>query len=709
MHCQSTNSTHLTNASSIPLINTLSDEKNGYDAERDWETAVAGLSGTAGHGFNKPVRDWRADNHPYDDFSDGRGTPTPDSFMRGYSRGPDGQPNIDPGTRGAGSLAGVDASLPRTPRVVPEVRLYEQKGPVDGPPGDPRLGERLSLDFKHDKDVSSLGSRSSEYGAGPSNAIGKDGELTPSNERRDPFSPRDSASLHPSTADSRRRSSELSPSWGEQAQQPSHWVQQKLQIHQSHRRERIDREGLDGDDDFYDDHSYEPSEEGWDEEGEMEEEEEEVNEIRFFQPAFLSEAALQLRDRVERSRQMKGGIAWVGSFTGKDIVTTIQSLMPAHTRLSAVDRRFALVAARSLQNQLWFVEVDWDIKPLRDSSEDVFRFMGEMEGMGAGAGEALNSELPSGLLTMATRCYSPSCTQDQRCYSPRCPFRTSPDSFLGYQEAPAPPTPRVDDRDDWAVNVDQYILNSLTDRQRSRQEIIRQAIQAELAYDADLSSLRSLYVDSLRRSNPPVIDPPYRMEQFIEEVFANFVELHEACQRVLESFTIRERESARRPLIESCGDIFLQAAAEFRGIYPEYLGNLPQAEARMKKEMEENTEFRLFCERVVREKDRRYDLKFLITRPSTQLQRYPATLEAILNATDSDHPDREFLVEALSSIQNLSAISQLKLFHASRGRGPAGKMQWYDLVPQQVRKDMSKGEQKRQMYVCDQVEARLTV
>jgi hypothetical protein len=51
------------------------------------------------------------------------------------------------------------------------------------------------------------------------------------------------------------------------------------------------------------------------------------------------------------------------------------------------------IMAQSLQNQLWFVEVDWDIKPLRDSSEDVFRFMSEMEGMG----EGLTSELPSGL------------------------------------------------------------------------------------------------------------------------------------------------------------------------------------------------------------------------------------------------------------------------------------------------------------------------
>ena len=83
-------------------------------------------------------------------------------------------------------------------------------------------------------------------------------------------------------------------------------------------------------------------------------------------------------------------------------------------------------------------------------------------------------------------------------------------------------------------------------------------------------------------------------------------------------------------------------------------------------------------------------------------------LEAILNATEPDDPDLDFLVEALSSIQNLSAISHLKLFHASKGRGPAGKMQWYDLIPEDQRKLIKKSEQKRQMYAELQEEGQLT-
>lgn len=91
--------------------------------------------------------------------------------------------------------------------------------------------------------------------------------------------------------------SALSSSWQTQQHPPASWVQAKLQIHQGGEQEE------------------EELEDEWDEQ--------EVEEIHFFQPALLSEAAVQLRDRVERGRHLKGGIAWVGSFTGRDLVVCL--------------------------------------------------------------------------------------------------------------------------------------------------------------------------------------------------------------------------------------------------------------------------------------------------------------------------------------------------------------------------------------------------
>jgi hypothetical protein len=302
--------------------------------------------------------------------------------------------------------------------------------------------------------------------------------------------------------------------------------------------------------------------------------------------------------------------------------------------------------------------------------------MGEMEGM--------ESELPKGLMTMATRCYSPSCPGDNRCYASRCPYRTAPATFL--YEAPQPVR---EPKRGWQEEVDP--LHRLSSHQVDRQTIIRQAIQSEIQYEADLTAMEKLFIIGLGQED---VIPYHRLDGFLSDVFGNAMELREACRRILDNFSIRQRE--QHPLIRTVGDIFLEAATDFRLIYPEYTGNVPSAELVIRKELDENPQFRLFNERVVRE-DRRRDIKYLVARPTNQLQRYPALLEAILNATEEEDPDRDFLVEALSSIRNLSAISQLKVFHGSKGRGVAGKKQWYDLVPEEMRRDLPKKEQKRQM------------
>jgi hypothetical protein len=91
--------------------------------------------------------------------------------------------------------------------------------------------------------------------------------------------------------------------WAEDSS--SRWVQTKLLLHQS-------QGGGYYDDELYDE--YDESNEGH--------EVDEVNEIRFFNPAFLSETAVQLRDRVARGNHVKGGITWVGTFTGRDLVVS---------------------------------------------------------------------------------------------------------------------------------------------------------------------------------------------------------------------------------------------------------------------------------------------------------------------------------------------------------------------------------------------------
>jgi len=78
------------------------------------------------------------------------------------------------------------------------------------------------------------------------------------------------------------------------------------------------------------------------------------------------------------------------------------------------DRRVALRIARTLENQLFFVNVDWGMRELQDGVEDVYTF-GEA---GSIVGRA---ELPTGINTMLTRCYSAICEEGVVCYSYTCP------------------------------------------------------------------------------------------------------------------------------------------------------------------------------------------------------------------------------------------------------------------------------------------------
>lgn len=75
------------------------------------------------------------------------------------------------------------------------------------------------------------------------------------------------------------------------------------------------------------------------------------------------------------------------------------------------------------------------------------------------------------------------------------------------------------------------------------------------------------------------------------------------------------------------------------------------------------------------------------------------TLEAILKETTEGNPDAEFLTEAIEAIKKLQTIAQLWTFQSAMGKGPTGKLEWHNLVSEEVRNSLSKQEAKRQKCV----------
>jgi hypothetical protein len=166
-------------------------------------------------------------------------------------------------------------------------------------------------------------------------------------------------------------------------------------------------------------------------------------------------------------------------------------------------------------------------------------------------------------------------------------------------------------RESWIKTVPREVIVSLPDSEINRQtyatvyacsfffsahfhlRIIHKLISKEEQYLQDLDIVESVFIRPLRAAKPAVM-PPNKLEDFIDEVFGNILDLRECNRRLLEVVYVRQREQA--PVIQRIGDIFLDAATEFRLAYPIYVGHHPLAEKRMKEELEVNPAFRLFVE-----------------------------------------------------------------------------------------------------------------
>ena len=102
-----------------------------------------------------------------------------------------------------------------------------------------------------------------------------------------------------------------------------------------------------------------------------------------------------------------------------------------------------------------------------------------------------------------------------------------------------------------------------------------------------------MYVAPLREMDPPII-PRDRLEQFIQEVFHNYAELHAHHRRMLEK--LHEIQRDEHPVIRSITAAIYDAVLNFREAYMEYIPNYPIAAYRIDDEMSNNADFKDFVE-----------------------------------------------------------------------------------------------------------------
>ena len=272
-------------------------------------------------------------------------------------------------------------------------------------------------------------------------------------------------------------------------------------------------------------------------------------------PALLSRVAEAFRARVVLADTVKDGLTYKNAFDGRQAVDKIAYI------IKTTDRNLALLLGRALDAQKYFHAVTYDHR-LRDSASDVYQFRtrvgtpfhsgellsppvtspssqgtntpnpDERPDLTSESGSPLHDAsaesdpgkqldastitgdpstdaaedvlLPTGVFTLLTDCYSPTCSRDRLCYSIICPRRLEQQSRLNMKPLPGLGIKRqlsresIGDLDNaepgllWIHTVSKEIVDSVSDQEKRRQEAINEVIYTERDFVRDMEYLRDV-------------------------------------------------------------------------------------------------------------------------------------------------------------------------------------------------------------------------
>ncbi|KAJ1306998.1 hypothetical protein OPQ81_007978 [Rhizoctonia solani] len=432
-------------------------------------------------------------------------------------------------------------------------------------------------------------------------------------------------------------------------------------------------------------------------------------------PALLSRVADAFRQRIPLNDHTKDGLTYPASFTGREAVELISYI------IKTSDRNLALLLGRALDAQKFFHDVTYDHR-LRDSPQEIYQFSGPRpvtswdtegaeegeatpvrpgllspgQGSGSGTGSgnagahAADDEdavpLPSGVFTLLTECYSPTCSRDKPCYCSICPRRieqatrqqsqrslvsnsiASPVSNMSGTTIAVGSTTHLADRLKgnsskeslidrglkepgllWIQSVPKELADSVSDQERKRQEAINEVIYTERDFVRDLEYLRDRWMEPLRTGDTIPAD---RREDFVQQVFWNVEDILDVNRRLSDLLTKRQNAY---PIVETIGDIFLEIVPHFQP-FIQYGKHQLYGKYEFEKEKSTNPTFATFVETVERlPESRKLELNGYLTKPTTRLARYPLLLEVVLKHTPENNTDRVAIPKVVKIVREFLA------------------------------------------------------
>ena len=345
-------------------------------------------------------------------------------------------------------------------------------------------------------------------------------------------------------------------------------------------------------------------------------------------PALLSRVSEALRARIVLSDIVKDGLTYQNAFDGRQAVDKIAYI------IKTTDRNLALLLGRALDAQKYFHAVTYDHR-LRDSPSDVYQFRtrvgspfhsGELSpppvtspgsstltpdfrndsvtsrDTGSPSNDASAESdpgkhqdttavpgtdaaedvlLPTGVFTLLTDCYSPTCSRDRLCYSITCPRRLEQQSRLNMKPLPGLGIKRQLSRESlgdmdhvepgmlWIHTVSKEIVNSVSDQEKRPQDAINEVIYTERDFVCDVEYLRDVRPTFLISADVRVneahtlgwiapfsasaIIPEHRRADFTEQVLWNIHDVIAVNKRLRDALNKRQKSYA---VVECIADIF---------------------------------------------------------------------------------------------------------------------------------------------------------
>ncbi|PWN48476.1 CNH-domain-containing protein [Violaceomyces palustris] len=261
--------------------------------------------------------------------------------------------------------------------------------------------------------------------------------------------------------------------------------------------------------------------------------------------------------------------------------------------------------------------------------------------------------LPTGVFTLLTDCYSPTCTRDKLCYSIACPRRLEQQARLNMK--PQPGLKRSVSKESlgdtkergtlWAESVSKDVFDSLDDTERKRQEAINEVIYTERDFVADLEYLRDCWIKPLRSKD---IIPEERRDDFVTQVFWNVLEIHAVNAKLSELLNKRQKQQA---VVDRLGDILLEMVPHFQP-FVKYGAHQLYGKYEFEKEKASNQAFAKFVDETERlPQSRKLELNGYLTKPTTRLARYPLLLEQVIKYTPEENSDKQTLPRVVKIVK----------------------------------------------------------